>query len=83
MSKLDKLIKEIFSLDKNLRFDELAKILDSMGYTATAPRGGSSHVTFRKAGKMPITIPQSYPINKTYVEMVKNAIVDFESEVNG
>jgi predicted RNA binding protein YcfA (HicA-like mRNA interferase family) len=60
----------------------LAKVLEDMGYTANAPRGGGSHVTFRKTGEMPITIPQGYPINKAYVEMVKNAIVDFESEVN-
>jgi hypothetical protein len=52
-----------------------------MGYKASTPGGGSSHVTFRKMGKIPITIPKDYPINKAYVEMVRNAIVDYESEV--
>ncbi len=48
MSKFDKLIKEILSLSKDLRFDELRKVLEYYGYVMDAPRGGSSHYTFRK-----------------------------------
>lgn len=33
-----------------------------------APRSGSSHYTFRKQGRMPITIPKHEPIKKVYVE---------------
>lgn len=33
-------------------------------------RSGSSHYTFRKSGKNPITIPKHEPIKKVYVEMV-------------
>ena len=80
MGKLAKLINEILKLNKNLRFDELAKVLESIGYKMKSPRGGSSHVTFRKDGKMPITIPKDYPINKVYVELVRDAILEFESE---
>lgn len=50
MSKWDKLIKRICSLSKDMRFDELRKVLESYGYTMNAPKGGSSHYTFRKAG---------------------------------
>ena len=32
MSKWDKLIKRIASLSKDLRFDELRKVLESCGY---------------------------------------------------
>ena len=39
-----------------------------------APRGGSSHYTFRKPGCMPITIPKHEPIKKVYVEMVRNVV---------
>ena len=35
-----------------------------------APRSGSSHYTFRKQGRMPITIPKHEPIKKVYVEML-------------
>ena len=39
-----------------------------------APKGGSSHCTFRKAGCQPITIPKHEPIKKVYVEMVKQIV---------
>jgi len=80
MGKIDKLIKEIKNLDKNLRFEELSKILLKMGYTINQPNSGSSHYTFRKSGKLPITIPRSVPINKAYIELVRDAIVEYESE---
>ena len=79
MSQWDKLLQRICSLSKDLRFDELRKILESYGYTMTAPKSGSSHYTFRKAGCSPITIPKHEPIKKVYVEMVRDVI---ESEVS-
>ena len=79
MSQIDKLLKRILSLDKNIRFDELCKVLESYGYTMTGPSGGSSHKTFRKPGCMPITIPRHEPIKKIYVEMVKEVIESEDS----
>lgn len=79
MSKWDKLIERIYSLSKDLRFDELKKVLESYEYEMNAPRGGSSHYTFRKKGCMPITIPKHEPIKKVYVEMVRRVV---ESEEN-
>ena len=38
MSKWDKLLKRICSLSKDLRFDELRKVLESYGYKMNAPR---------------------------------------------
>ncbi len=61
-----------------MRFDELRRVLESYGYEMNAPRGGSSHYTFRKQGRMPITIPKNEPIKKIYVQMVKEIV---ESEV--
>ena len=48
MSKWGKLITRICNLSKDLRFDELRKVLESYGYEMNAPRSGSSHYTFRK-----------------------------------
>lgn len=79
MSKWDKLLERICSLSKDLRFDELRKVLESYGYTMNAPRSGSSYFTFRKPGCQPITIPKHEPIKKVYVEMVKQVV---ESEAN-
>ena len=61
-------------MNKDLRFDELKKVLEEYGYTMHQPRKGSSHYTFRKPGCMPITIPKHEPIKKVYVEMVKEVI---------
>lgn len=79
MSKWDKLLKRICSLSKELRFEELRKVLESYDYEMQAPRSGSSHYTFRKAGCQPITIPKHEPIKKVYVELVKHVV---ESEAN-
>lgn len=48
MSKWDKLLTRICALSKDLRFDELRKVLESYGYVMNAPKGGSSHYTFRR-----------------------------------
>ena len=54
MSKWDKLLMRICTLSRDLRFDELRKVLESYGYKMNAPRSGSSHYTFRKSGCQPI-----------------------------
>lgn len=64
----------ICSLSKDIRFDELRKVLESCGYEMNTPRSGSSHYTFRKSGCKPITIPKHEPIKKVYVEMVKQIV---------
>ena len=81
MTKWDKLIAKILTLSKDLRFDELRKVLESYGYEMHAPRGGSSHYTFRKPGCQPITIPKHEPIKKVYIEMVRQ-IVESEASNN-
>lgn len=74
MSQWDKLITRISNLSKDIRFDELRKILEKHGYKMTAPGNGSSHFTFRKQGCMPITIPKHEPIKRVYVEMVRQVV---------
>ena len=81
MSKWDKLLTRICALSKDLRFDELRKVLESYGYVMNVPRSGSSHYTFRKPGCQLITIPRHEPIKKVYVEMVKE-IVESEAMNN-
>ena len=72
MSQWDKLIERICSLSKDLRFDELRRVLESCGYEMKRP--GSSHCTFRKSGCAPITIPVHEPIKVTYVRMVRDVV---------
>jgi len=81
MSKWDKLLAKICTLSKDIRFDELRKVLESYGYEMSAPKSGSSHYTFRKAGHRIITIPKHEPIKKAYVELVKK-IVESEAKAD-
>lgn len=82
MSKWDKLISRLFSMPKDMRFEELKKILEGYGYAMTAPASGSSHYTFRKPGKNPITIPKQKPIKRIYVEMVREIVEEELSDEN-
>ena len=82
MSKWDKLLNKILSLSKDMRFQELKKVLEYYGYQMTAPSSGSSHYTFRKPGKNPITIPKHEPIKKIYVEMVRKIVEEGSNEYN-
>lgn len=79
MSKWDKLLQRIVNLSKDMRFEELKKVLEYYGYIMCSPCNGSSHYTFRKAGCQPITIPKHKPIKKVYVEMVKRVVESEES----
>lgn len=80
MSQWEKLIKEILKLNRNLRFEDLSKVLVRIGYTMEQPRGGSSHYTFRKLGCPPITIPKHQPLNKVYIEMVADVVRSYVEE---
>jgi predicted RNA binding protein YcfA (HicA-like mRNA interferase family) len=80
LGQWDKLISQILKLDKNLRYNDLAKALVRIVYTQSQSKGGSSHVTFRKPHAQPVTIPKGNPINKVYIELVRDAIIRFESE---
>lgn len=79
MSRWNKLLERICSLSKDIRFDELKKILESYGYEMKGTSGGSSHFTFRKTGCAPITIPKHEPIKKAYVIWVKEIIESEEA----
>ena len=68
MSKLEKLLQRIKNNPKTVRFEELDKILINAGYERTQPGSGSSHYSYRKQGRNPITIPHQRPfIHEVYV----------------
>lgn len=73
------MIDKITTLSKDIRFLELKKVLESYGYEGRKPGSGSSHWTFRKQGKAPVTIPESEPIKLAYIKLVKD-IIDSEEE---
>jgi len=81
MSQWSKLVDDILAKNKNLRFDDLTKALIKIGYEQRQPKGGSSHYIFRKNGKKPISLPKATPMNKAYIELVSEAVAEYESEV--
>ena len=82
MSQWEKLILDIISEDPGLRFEDLCKALEKMGYTSRQPRSGSSHYVFRKTGCTPITLPRHYPMNRAYIAMVAEAVRTYLEEGN-
>ena len=80
MSQWDKLIAEILKHNKNLRFEDLAKALVKIGYKMIQSKKGTSHYKFEKCGKMPIIIPKQKPMNRAYIEMVRDAILEHMNE---
>ena len=74
MSKWEKLINRFLSLQSDIRFKEIQKVLEYYGYEMHSPRGGSSHYTFRRQGSHSITIPKHEPIKKVYVKKVRDIV---------
>ena len=74
MSQFDKLLQRISNMDNNMRFNELRKVLEKYGYEMKGPSSGRSHMTFRRAGRNPITIPRHDPVKRSYVEKVKEVV---------
>lgn len=81
MSKWEKLLEKIRNNPKGVTFEEVDKVLRSMGYVPRQPRGGSSHYTYRKKGCMPLTVPRKEPyVKETYVSTVIELWDDFQEE---
>ncbi|EGD52323.1 HicA toxin of toxin-antitoxin [Thermoanaerobacter thermohydrosulfuricus] len=86
MSQIKKLYKKIKENPKNVRFEEIDKILKYFGFEAREPGSGSSHITYSHADLEDIlTIPKGRPhIKAVYVKKALKLIelldVKFEDE---
>ncbi|HIP26095.1 MAG TPA: type II toxin-antitoxin system HicA family toxin [Flavobacteriaceae bacterium] len=78
MSKKEKLIEAIKNNPKNVRFEDLKKILENIGYTAI--NNGGSHYVFTKEGSVSLTIPYKKPVKVVYVKQVIKIIDDEKVE---
>jgi len=68
LSKKEKLLNTIKNNPKNVRFKDLKKILEDIGYKAIN-RGGS-HYVFTKENSESLTIPYKKPVKIIYVKQV-------------
>jgi predicted RNA binding protein YcfA (HicA-like mRNA interferase family) len=78
MGRKEKLLRAIRNNPTNVRFEDLRKILESIGYTAIN-RGGS-HYVFTQEGCETLTIPYRRPVKVIYVKHVVKLIEEHENE---
>lgn len=74
MSKRKKLYQRILNRPKDLRFDELEKIILNCGYTLNRIKG--SHAIYTKPNYETLTIPRKYPVKSYLIDYVLNSIGD-------
>ena len=74
MSKLEKLLQKIKNNPKQVRFEELDRILINEGFNKRQPGGGSSHYIYSK-GRIRLTVPFRKPyILEAYVKLAIKAL---------
>ena len=74
MSQLEKTLRKLLSLPTEMRYEEIKAILERFGFVGTEV--GSSHITYRKDGRMNVTIPRHGDISRVYIKMVRDAIIE-------
>lgn len=79
MSQWDKLLARLKTIPNDMRYEEVRKILEGMGYKGDES-GGGSHVIYRKSKCEPISIPKHDPIKRAYIQIVKKAMEEIENE---
>lgn len=79
MTKADKLFADIVNNPKDVRFEDLDKVLKFYGFSRRNPKSGSSHYTYFHTKLSDIlTIPKDKPIKAIYVRKAIMAIDKIE-----
>jgi hypothetical protein len=52
---------------KNCSYEDLERLLETVGFVKRMPRSGSSHVTFKR-GPATLTVPRRKPLKEHYVD---------------
>lgn len=76
MSQLEKQLEKLFSLPREMRYEEIKALLERFGFIGIETGSGSSHITYRKNGYPNITIPRHGNIKRVYLKLVKNVIME-------
>lgn len=79
MSKRKKLLERIIGKPKDLRFDELDKILGHCGFELDHTTG--DHAIYTKLGYRPLTIPRKTPVKSYLIDQVLAVIEDCIDEM--
>ena len=73
MSKWDKLMARLNRLSPDLQFEELRKILLTIGFEERRPGTGGSHYTYTKGPNI-VTLPKHQTMAVTYIRKVRDAV---------
>ena len=74
MSRYDKLLNKVKNNPKQVKFEDLDKILIKEGFSRRQPRKGSSHYIYTK-GCIRITVPFDQPhLGEAYVKLAIKAL---------
>ncbi|MGJ7045332.1 type II toxin-antitoxin system HicA family toxin [Thermoanaerobacterium thermosulfurigenes] len=78
MSQIEKLFEKIEKNPKNVRYEQLDKILRHFGFGVREPKSGSSHVTYFHPKLADIlTVPKDKPfVKEIYVKKALKMIQD-------
>lgn len=70
MSRYDKLYNKMKNNPKNVKFEDIDKLLTKIGgFSRSNPRGGSSHYTYSHPNLVDIlTIPKDRPVKAIYIK---------------
>ena len=74
MSRKEKLLRRLLEKPKDLRFDELEKIILWCGYSHDRTKG--SHAHYYKDGYPTLTIPIKSPVKSYLIKQVLMALED-------
>ncbi len=78
LSKKDKLLKAMRNNPKDVRFEDLKKLLLSYGYEAH--NSGGSHWVFRKSGYQDEVVPYKKPVKAYYVIRALKSIGEYDEK---
>ncbi len=81
MSKKDKALEKLRQNPRNVRFEELAAILLSLGFVMKEG-GKGSHAVFKRPGQPPLTVPRNKPFIKPIYVKLALELIDSLAEGN-
>ncbi|MEM1001257.1 MAG: type II toxin-antitoxin system HicA family toxin [Bacteroidota bacterium] len=81
MTKIDKLLTRFLSIPKDLTWNELKKVLASLGFSEITKKGktGGSRVKFANSENNVLNLHKPHPGNIVKVYMIKQIIVKLET----